>query len=550
VTTTTLKPEEFHHTYGWRPQPGWARIAYILSGLTGALPRPHFVANPAGGLACYDPSSRGVFLNGDVLEGDDRKGGPLEMYPRILWAFVHEVGHHVYSQQSSRLEPGDHPRWAEGYTLLQEARADQLGYEDLIRSVGSYIPAEYSVYDSGIKGGPRDLMDRFLLEVTVGDAVKDLKEVENIPSLLSIAALRLADDAPLALSLQDQIDEDMWLEIVSIMRHARDHLQKNQVKDWCDWADRLIGSLPPEAVVDARKVFARYAIEEQAVTAKYIQVAEDGWLERTIDAIERYQTGIEYGRGKQIDDIYPDSTTRVLRMRLRDRLLHLNNPDIRRTEGWEAAPPGRLSGARALQRAAIATVDPFAAREIEIFKRVDRRPDPMVPLNCAIIIDQSGSMTEWAVEASKFAWALSQAVTDIDGTVRVSGMSDQGYPITVHADRIESYESDGSIENFYSAWKEVNPNGEFERLPGLRVLVIASDMDIVVDLQADYVIASMRAFKRTGGIVIVAGLDSDDIIAGLDQSGIKGDVVDVVTTFAELPDELTRLYEQQRVAAR
>lgn len=521
----------------WEIERGWAGVAFGLYNLR-IGPGPSFVKNPAGGLACYDPAPNTIYMSGEALEGTGRLQDNWTTYPRIVSAYLHEVGHALTERtlrtllHSVNTEVADRPRFEAGVSVLAEGLADRAGYmawESSDRTPN--VCDEYFTYAR---------MERYLLEVTVGDMLADLTNT-TAAEAISLIALRSGSGEHINLSNLPIATEDVQ-EIQMIMdlsKRPASFEDAELIERWLTWADRIDPQTDDDLLTAMRKAMASAAVNMPRETNQKVAEQEERDMQDiTVDANADSRSLVVGWARPRLENLYvPTAHGRRLRVKLRERLVHLNSPDIRRVKGWEAVPPGRLSGTRALQKDAVAQFDRFGAEKMEIFRRVDRRPDPMIPLNLALIIDQSGSMSELAAQATEFGWAVSAAVGDIDGSIRVAGMGNDGYPIAIGNDEMQSFSSDGSWENFYAAWQVINPNGEFVNLPGIKVLVIASDMEIISEPQAAYARGVLSELRRKGVKTIVT------------EPTYSGSAT-VACKIEDVPDALTRLYEEMRAETR
>ena len=533
---------EPHAGNRWRPQRGWASIAQMLTSLTSTQVYKHvdvvggpgmearfrfgqvvFVDNPAGGLACCDTEKGNIYLSGEALEGGpvlvpvkakvhlglDQWDIPFgSLIPTILAAYWHEIGHMMTKEDVLKAEI-DHPKSDVARTILNELVADFLGSRAMnsVRTYGGGIPGIAPVVD-GLD--PRESMFSRLAHVTGLESIGEqgIPDNEYVLIYATQHEQRTGERCEIAAGILGDAVYDRIQALVEEVETMCGHPtriygaeMKRLMTKWCEILDEI--SPPDSTQMAALKMrVARSVLEGSGAVSEQKAQAQDVVFERIAEQCETSSSD----NSASITERAPTGEDWALRTSLREALVHLNYPDINRTEGWETAPPGRLSGARAMQRDALNQIDPFLGASVSPFRRVDRRMDPMVPLAVGVILDQSGSMAAYAGPVTQLGWALTGAARDIDGRVATAGMSSNGYLIdssrTFRDDTVRSAPSDGAIENFYRAYEVINREIDLENAPGVKLLIVATDWDLVSEEQAAYAHMTLQRFRNKGGIVM------------------------------------------------
>ncbi len=512
----------------WKPQRGWASAAQILTYTLSAGPCPGgrvgFVENPSGGLACCDTDHMSIFINGHALEGKDAlipvfavatdinpKQGLVDFAPSVIAAFWHEVGH-LLTPSTVLMATIDHPKSQTANTVLNEVVADSAGVAEM-QSRG--VHEDQGVAFRGTTNETSERMLTLLAHVTNLETITE-EGVDNAEYVLTFATqhfYRLGIETESALAARAILGDEHTEELRGIIAEAdilpgrpferQGEIFQRLMERWC----AILDQLDPEAaeMERLRKAVAKATIEQMgAEEAAKAEAVEQAFEEVALEASMDYAISLK--RDPPAEERPPTGGDWALRTRLREALVHLNYPDIARTEGWETAPPGRLSGARAMQRDALNEIDPFLGASVSPFRRVDRRADPMVPISVGVIIDQSGSMTALSETTTSLGWALAGAVRDVDGKVAVASMSSTGRLIEdsySHKDQVVNhYPADGSFENFYEAWEAVTTAIDLENAPGVRLLIVATDWELVRESQSIYTEMALTRFRHKGGIVM------------------------------------------------
>lgn len=547
---------------GFIPSRGWAPIAHSLTALTKRMTPFYrasvaFCENPVGGLACTNMSTGTIYISGTALGTPPTViGDPfqtLKIAPEVISAYAHEIGHLYEDRDASQemLESIDHPAKEQGYLTLLEIVADSAGIAKIFSLAG--LP---SGEDTRPKDRRRVLL--ILASVTTRDFVGSMP---NKDALITTATL---------LGSRVQIARSEGLEIPPALQDVVDILNKelgeNLVNEFANIGDsiytevdtRLIGTgtftefpditVPREQLVKWLELYDSFEGDGdgQESNQELMQALAKASLESRGDETQREETveqvkeqlreeaeqesryHVEEGAERVSEKTYraPTSGDMITRENLRSTLLRLNMPDVNRVGGWESAPPGNLRGSRALQRDALRTIDRFASEQISPFKRVERRIDPMVPLTCGIILDQSGSMRPYSNAVSGAGWALAHAVKDIDGKVALVGMGDTGYVVDqssrIKSDRVSVNKAVGIIENVVGALDTIEQEIDlFTPTMGVRLLVIVSDFDIVLRKHDAYLRARISEHQMNGGhtLLVGVGLNSKASVKATDVYG-------------------------------
>lgn len=531
-----------HAGVRWKPQRGWASVAQMLTNLTSRHVYKHvevvggagmderfrfsqvvFVNNPSGGLACCDTAKGNIYLSGEALEG-----GPVlvpasntvhlglnewavpfgSLIPTVMAAYWHEIGHMMTRETVLKAEI-DHPKSGVANTILNELVADFLGSKAMesVRTYGAGVQGLTPVVE-GLD--PRQSMFSRLAHVTGLESIGDqgIADNEYVMIYATQHEQRTGERCEIAAGILGDAIYDRIQSLVGEVKMMCGHPSRiyaakmeELMTQWCEILDEI--APPDSAQMAALKMsVARAVLEGSGAVSEQKARAQDAVFDQVSEQCETSPDS----NVATITERAPTGDDWALRTSLREALVHLNYPDINRTEGWETAPPGRLSGARAMQRDALNQIDPFLGASVSPFRRVDRRMDPMVPLTVGVILDQSGSMAAYSGPVTQLGWALTGAARDIDGRVATAGMSSNGYLIdssrTFRDDTVRSAPSDGAIENFYRAYEVINREIDLESAPGVKLLIVATDWDLVNSEQAAYAQMTLQRFRNRGGIVM------------------------------------------------
>lgn len=548
------------------PMKGWATEAAVVTALVenfldeamirGLAARVAMVHNPLGGLACCEPlkqnsafsyvylnpeeilgrsnteAAEGLSLNGHKLEvrylGSSIRGRGIR--PHLLAAALHEVGHLLTAEDVLTYE-SSHPRGAIANTLINEWVADRAGLE-LIRNA-------LTVDNPNAVGFP--YLD-LLFTITCRDLLDNTLEGEDLLTAVCLVMSRGNVEHPLL----KEIPEDVLREGYALLGAIPQFSIEKYTADWIRWSEK-VAEIRLEDKTGIRKHIAQNIIEADGEIRKDIQDREQGLDERDKARRETFERNLkqEAIQESTVRHIPVTSEDWVARTQLARALRLLGTPDIRRKKGWELAPPGRLSGNRMVQKAAVKSIDRFGGDSIETFKRVDKRLDPFVPLTCGIILDQSGSMQSVSEEMSRFGWALSQAVLDVDGLVEVVGMGDYGYPVlsrdTLLSESVPQHSCLGDIENTIHAITLLETRLPQINKTGVRVVILASDMAIVDRTMEGFLAGWISRFRKGGGYVLVYGPAHETVI---DMFGYPVDYA--ARTVPELTEKLLDIYAKER----
>lgn len=523
---------------GFVPSKGWAPIAHSLTALTKrttpfSKSSVAFCENPVGGLACTNMTTGTIYISGTALGSPPAViGDPyqtLKIAPEVISAYAHEIGHLFENRDASQamLESIDHPAKEQGYLTLLEMVADSAGVTKI------FVARESERVDVLL----------VLASVTTRDFVGSMpnKDALVVTATLLGSRVLLARSAGRKISpaLQDVVDvlnnqlgEKLVNEFAEVGHEVYKSVEPHVIGTgtfmeiseitvpryllvkWLELYDSFEGDGDgQESNQELMQALAKAVLEgrgddeqrEETVQQVKEQIRQDAECETAFHVPE--------GKERESEKTYraPTSSDMITRESLRSTLLRLNMPDVNRVGGWESAPPGNLRGSRALQRDALRTIDKFAGEQISPFKRVERRIDPMVPLTCGIILDQSGSMRSYANAVSGAGWALAHAVKDIDGKVALAGMGDTGYIVDqssrIKSDRVSVNSAVGTIENVVGAMDVLQQEIDlFTPTMGVRLLVIVSDFDIVLPKHNSYLRALISEHQINGGHTLLIGV--------------------------------------------
>ena len=532
---------------GFIPSRGWAPIAHSLTSLTKRMTPFHkasvaFCENPVGGLACTNMSTGTIYISGTALGAPPTViGDPyqtLKIAPEVISAYAHEVGHLYEDRDASQemLESIDHPAKEQGYLTLLEIVADSAGIAKIFSGVGM-VPGD----ETWLKDRRRVLL--VLASVTTRDFVGSMpnKDALIITATLLGSRVHMArlEELEISPALQDVVDilnnelgEDLVNAFAEIGRHIYIEVNttlsgtgtfvefpditvpREQLVKWLELYDSFEGDGDgQESNQELMQALAKAALESRGDEEQREETVQQVKEQLREDAEKETSYHVEEGAERESVKTYraPTSGDMITRESLRSTLLRLNMPDVNRVGGWESAPPGNLRGSRALQRDALRTIDKFAGDQISPFKRVERRIDPMVPLTCGIILDQSGSMRPYSNAVSGAGWALAHAVKDIDGKVALVGMGDTGYVVDqssrIKSDRVSVNNPVGMIENVVGALDTIEQEIDlFTPTMGVRLLVIVSDFDIVLRKHDAYLRARIAEHQMNGGHTLLVGV--------------------------------------------
>lgn len=532
---------------GFIPSRGWAPIAHSLTSLTKRMTPFHkasvaFCENPVGGLACTNMSTGTIYISGTALGAPPTViGDPyqtLKIAPEVISAYAHEIGHLYEDRNASQemLETIDHPAKEQGYLTLLEIVADSAGIAKIFAKGG--IPPHEETW---LKDRRRVLL--ILASVTTRDFVGSMpnKDALIITATLLGSRVHMArlEELEISPALQDVVDivnnelgEELVNEFAKIGHSIYTEVDarligtgtfvefpditvpREQLVKWLELYDSFEGDGDgQESNQELMQALAKAALESRGDEEQREETVQQVKEQLREDAEKESSYHVEEGAERVSEKTYrvPTSGDMITRESLRSTLLRLNMPDVNRVGGWESAPPGNLRGSRALQRDALRTIDKFAGDQISPFKRVERRIDPMVPLTCGIILDQSGSMRPYSNAVSGAGWALAHAVKDIDGKVALVGMGDTGYVVDqssrIKSDRVSVNKAVGMIENVVGALDTIEQEIDlFTPTMGVRLLVIVSDFDIVLRKHDAYLRARISEHQMNGGHTLLVGV--------------------------------------------
>lgn len=528
---------------GFVPSRGWAPIAHSLTSLTKRMTPFNtssvaFCENPVGGLACTNMATRTIYISGTALGSPPSVIGEphqtLDICPEVISAYAHEVGHLYEDSVASQevLDSIDHKDKQLGYLTLLEMLADSAGIARIFRTGYTSTTDE------------RKRVSLVLASVTTRDFVGSMPDKEALAvtaTLLGARVLIAREDEtieipPALLEVLDILNKELGEELVNNFAlvgsqvywdinvkidSTATFVQPEEVTvtalrltKWLELYDSLGGEGGGELSAQGLKqALAKASLESRGDSERMEETTAQVKEQIRQDAEAECRYHVEEGTERESTKTYrvPTSEEMITRENLRSTLIRLNTPDINRVGGWESAPPGNLRGSRALQRDALRAIDKFAGDQISPFKRVERRVDPMVPLTCGIILDQSGSMRPYADAVSGAGWALAHAVKDIDGKVALVGMGDTGYVIDesskIKSERISVNSAVGMIENVVGSLDAIEEEIDlFSQTLGVRLLVIVSDFDIVLRKHDTYLRAKITEHQMNGGHTLLVGI--------------------------------------------
>jgi hypothetical protein len=534
--------------------------------------RVAFVDNPSGGLACCNTDTGEIYLNGEGLDGTPSPITPGMLHheygqtvnvgrlmPATVAAYWHEVGHLITPTEVLRASI-DHPSSETARVVLNEVVADELG-KRIMRSTAT--ECTWDVERIGLlpvtpanPDAPDSAMLELLAHVTSLESI-NAEAVDDKVYVLTYATqheYRTGEECPKAIGI---LGEETYRRVQKIRERVvsalcTSHAVENNsrgamisaMEEWCAILDEIA---PPSSndMADLKRLVARAVVDQMGSTREQRHDAESVVKQMLDDACSEETPWSHHKVG--VIEKAPVGADWALRTQLREALVHLNYPDITRAEGWEAGPPGRLSGARAMQREALTQIDPFLGESVLPFRRVDRRVDPMIPLSVGVILDQSGSMSALADPVTSLGWALGGAVRDIDGKAAIAGMGSLGYMLdstyTFRDDVVRSAHANGAIENFHQAWVELNRSIDLENAPGVKLLIVATDWEIVNGEQVAYAQYVLDEFRQSGGFVLSIGTYRDK--PAIDSE--FGHLIDAHTTLENAAQGVIDIYSAIRL---